>query len=85
MFRAYLNKPSDGLSGRLHDLCFDACALSSLAESNPESIRIPVFCESSMSLECLLVIDNLSRIEVDDTERVQWFDMNRAIIAEDFS
>ncbi|MFI4855855.1 MAG: hypothetical protein ACIAQF_12850 [Phycisphaerales bacterium JB065] len=38
-----------------------------------------------MPAECHLVIENLCCIEIDDTEQVQWYDINRIEIADDES
>jgi len=85
VFRAKLNKQSDELSGWLHDLCFNADALASLAESSPASVEIPIYCKPLLPPAYRLVIENLSGVEIDDKAGVQWYDINRIVIGDDES
>ncbi|MCB9838082.1 MAG: hypothetical protein H6813_01985 [Phycisphaeraceae bacterium] len=80
-----MNNKSHMISGWVHDLWFDADALSAQIACGPRSVRIPLYEERSQAPVRHLVVENVDSIEINDSQNVRWYDINSIKIEDDDS
>jgi hypothetical protein len=76
-----MNAESRALTSQVHDLWFSLNEVTRCGSS--AALRVRLFGDARTQPTGTLVIENVDRIEVVDTERVDWYDINRVEIADD--